>query len=259
MNPNLFTREFPANMKMSLGFIDEAVDGIYGAIKHKMCASLIAPAGCGKTVILRAITEKLGTGRYSVGYIKVSDLSARDMCREISNVVGAKSSGMYHSLVRNLNEYFSHEYHENSLRPVIMIDDAHEIRPKTLAILKTLTNYKMDSSLIVSFVLVGQPPLREILSRESLRDIAGRIFHHVELRLLSKDETTAYLKHRCDMAAKRIFPFDEGACIAIYEITHGNMRAIDHLALKSLDIAAGKNTETVDESIIVAARKFLWQ
>lgn len=121
-----------------------------------------------------------------------------------------------------------------------------------------LTNFEMDSKLIVSFILAGQPRLREILHSERLQDIAQRIFHHVELRLLSADESLDYMRHRCTIAGMKTFPFDEKSARAIFEITRGNMRAIDHLALKSLEMATKKNIGGVDEGMVLTARKSLW-
>ena len=48
---------------------------------------------------------------------------------------------------------------QESLRPVIILDEAHDMRPEVLAILRVLTNFEMDSKLVVSIVLAGQPRL----------------------------------------------------------------------------------------------------
>jgi type II secretory pathway predicted ATPase ExeA len=59
---------------------------------------------------------------------------------------------------------------QDSLRPVIVIDEAHDMRPDVLAVLRVLTNFEMDSKLVVSLVLCGQPPLRRSSASIACRD-----------------------------------------------------------------------------------------
>ncbi len=63
--------------------------------------------------------------------------------------------------------------------------------------LRLLTNFEMDSRLVVSLVLAGQPLLRTLLGRPEQAAMAQRLAHYATLRLLSRDETRAYVVHRC--------------------------------------------------------------
>lgn len=237
---------------------DEAEDGIRKTVERRMSASFIAPAGSGKTVVLRALRQRLAEARYHVSYIKVTNLSQRDMCREIASAVGAKPSGLYNALVRNIQERFDEDFSRDGRRPVLIIDEAHEMRPLTISILKLLTNFEMDSRLVVSFILAGQERLRDILNDPTFSDISTRIFHHSELRLLSRDESLEYLRFRCLSQGIEPLPFDDSSVAAIFELARGNMRAMNHLALKSLEIACEKQLSAVDQSIIIQAKKHLW-
>jgi general secretion pathway protein A len=116
----------------------------------------------------------------------------------------------------------------------------------------------MDSRLVLSVVLAGQPPLGTLLSREDLDAVAQRLAHYATLRLLSRDETTQYIEHRCAIAGAASTPLDGGAIDAIYEMSRGNLRAIDRLALKTLEIAAARDVETAASAHVAQARKQLW-
>jgi MSHA biogenesis protein MshM len=87
--------------------------------------------------------------------------------------------------------------------------------------------------------------------------VRQRIAHCATLRLLSRDESKSYIDHRMTEAGAQSTPFDPHSLEAVYEISRGNLRAIDHLARKSLEIAAKQGVPTVDETIVVAARKQL--
>ena len=78
------------------------------------------------------------------------------------------------------------------------------------------------------------------------------------MRLLSRDETRAYLEHRCTLAGTRTNPFDADAQETIFEMSRGNLRAIDRLALAALHLAAKTPATTVSSGDVIAARKSLW-
>jgi general secretion pathway protein A len=251
------TRELAENEHFPLPHIDEAKGGVLGAVKERMSAALVAPAGAGKTTMLRMIRAELPEARYCVRYVKVTSLGNRDMCREISAACGMPPAGNYPALVRKLQDHFEGCLETSGLRPVLLLDEAHDLRPETLAMLRILTNFDMDSRLVLSVVLAGQPPLAKMLKRDELQSLAGRIAHFATLRLLSRDETKKYIKHRCAVAGAADFPFDKGACESIYELTRGNLRAIDALALKALGKAAATEDPVVSSAHVTAARKEL--
>ena len=65
-----FTRELAENEHLPLPHLDEALRGIQGAVEERMSAALIAPAGAGKTTILRRLRSRLPEARYRVRYVK---------------------------------------------------------------------------------------------------------------------------------------------------------------------------------------------
>jgi len=253
-----FTREIPVDKHFRVSFITEAVDAIAQAVGQRMSAGFIGPAGAGKTAALRHLVSRLPEARYQVHYVNVSDLSKRDMCREIAAVMGVVPAGSYPMLVRRLQERFLSAARTDGLRPVVFIDDAHTMRPEVLGLLSVLTNFEMDSRLVVSIILAGQPPLRKMLRREELEDVAGRLSHVATLRLLSREETRDYIKHRVTVAGGRTVPFDEQAQEAIYETGRGNMRATDGVCLKALELAHKSGARVADANHVLEARKLIW-
>ena len=138
-----------------------------------------------------------------------------------------------------------------------LLDEAHDLRPEALAMLRLLTNFEMDSRLVVSVILAGQPPLSTLLRRPDQVAMAQRLAHYATLRLLSRDETRAYVEHRCAIAGAQANPFDDDAYEALFEISRGNLRALDRLALKALERAAQSGTQAVSTGDIIEARKGL--
>ncbi len=243
-----FTRELSVGDRFALPTLEEALESIRAMVERKQSAALVGAAGTGKTVLLRALSKSLPEARFRVHYVKVTGLSKRDFCRELCLVVGARPVGAYNSLVRQLQERMAALLDEDSLQPVLIIDEAHDMRPEVLSALRVLTNFDMDSRLVVSVVLSGQLELRQLLRRPELEAIGQRMAHWTSLRLLGRDETTAYVMHRLSLVGAQPDVFHPTALSALYISAGGNLRATNHLALKAMEeaCAAGHTTVTAD-------------
>jgi len=252
-----FTREIAVDRLFVLDPYTEAVDAVAAAVENRMSACVIAPAGSGKTVLARTIAARLPEARYRVRYTAVTGLSKRDMCREIALCMSLPPAGAYNHLVRRVQEAAVADLDVDAVRPVLILDDAHELRSDVIGMLRCLTNYDMDSRLVLSLVLVGQAPLAATLRRPEHEDMARRIIHYAVLGPLSRDEVQQYVAHRCAVAGAVNVPFDKGSLDAIYEVGRGNLRATDVIALKSLEVADRRNRDVVDATCVVEARRFM--
>ena len=253
-----FTREVRVGDHYGLTFFDQAKDGILRALEKRSSAALIAAAGSGKSTVLRSVLQGLPEARYATHYVKCTAINKRDMYREVARVCGVQSAGSFPALLNKLQEKFEGDLEDSGRRPVLFLDEAHDLRPDVLGMLRVLTNFQMDSRLVLSVVLAGQPELGKTLNREDQDAMARRILHYATLRPLSRDETAKYIEHRVTIAGAPLCPFDAGALDALYEIGRGNLRSTDNLALESLELAAAANLKVVGAGQVAAARKSLW-
>lgn len=253
-----FTREFSIEKRMTSELHDSALEGLTCAVHDRMSAALVGPAGTGKTVLLRALTDSLPEARYSVHYLKVANLTRRDMCREIATVIGCQATGQYNTLVRKIQERMRTCADNDGLRPVLVIDDAHEFRAEVLGIVRALTNFDMDSRLVVSVILCGQMDLRRMLARDELCDVSRRLAYCATLRNFSREQTHRYIKARLAMVGGSDSIFAKGAYEALYEISGGNMRATDRLALAAMQLAAANSAPQIEDIHVVSAKERIW-
>lgn len=252
-----FTREIDPYDRFETPAATEALAELRRTVENRMSAALIAPSGAGKTVLLRALKATLPEARYRIHDVKVTDLSKRDMCREIATVCGLEPVGTYPNLVRKLQVRFTAQVDEEGLRPVLLLDEAQDMRPEVLATLRILTNFDLDSRLVLSVILAGDSRLQSLLQRHELEPVRRRLAHVATLPLLARDQTRAYLQHRLQLAGASEEIFLDEAADAVHEITRGNLRAIDHLCFKSLEVAARRDKHDVTAAMVTEARRHL--
>lgn len=253
-----FTREISTRDRWMHAQYDESAQALLSAIEKRQSAALIAPAGCGKTMVLRTLVDRLPEARFRTHYVKVTDLSKRDFCRELCDACGARRAATYGSLVRSLQAHLGALVDEDSLRPVLVIDEAHDMRPDVLAILRVLTNFEMDSKLIVSIVLCGQPPLRTLLRRPQMEAVSRRIVYYGTLRTLTREEVPDYIRHRLHVTGLDRDVFNDEALDAVFEATQGNLRAIDRLATRAMEITCRGEAAHITPDHVVEARQTVW-
>ena len=97
-----FTREISVEKRWTNPSLEQPIAELRHTIEQRMSAVLIAPAGCGKTLVLRSVRAQLPEARYRTHYVKVTSLSKKDMCREITTTIGTRPAGTYPTLLRNL-------------------------------------------------------------------------------------------------------------------------------------------------------------
>ena len=83
-----FTRELAVAQRFPLPMFDEVLTALFRAVDQRGSAALVAPAGTGKTALLRALVDQLPEARYRVHYVKVTSIGKRDLCREMAAACG---------------------------------------------------------------------------------------------------------------------------------------------------------------------------
>ena len=252
-----FSREFETLNRFAPPFLDAEIERMKKTIASRECAVLVGPAGCGKTVVARTLRDQLSAGRYRLTYLKLSALGTRDMCRNVGLGIGLDVRGSIPGFISAFDQHFSKAYKDENQKNVIIFDDAHELRPEAFRLIRILTNFEMDSRLMLSIILVGQNSLKDKLSSPGMEDIKQRMSYYSEIRLFNSDETREYITHRLAQVGLTNMPFSEEALAVVFDITRGNMRAIDKICGTALRLAQEKKLSTVNPMEIAAARSRL--
>ena len=100
---------------------------------------------------------------------------------------------------------------------------------------------------------MGLPELREILKRNVLQSLTGRIAIRVHLPPLDADQVKQYVRHRMTAAGCQREVFAQDGLLLISKATGGIMRRIDVLATRCLELAVQGKSNLVDATVAEAA------
>lgn len=229
---------------------------LYGAGESGGFVLLTGEVGTGKTTVCRAFLEQIPEG-VDVALILNPAMTANELllgiCDEFRVSVPEGERSVKH-LVDRLNRYLL-EAHANGRRPVLMIDEAQNLRPKVLEQIRLLTNLETTKHKLLQIFLVGQPELRRMLEREGLRQINQRITARFHLRPLSLGETGDYIRHRVAVAGVDRPLFTAKAVRRIHQFSGGVPRLINILCDRALLGACVTRANQVTPAIVAKAAR----
>jgi type II secretory pathway predicted ATPase ExeA len=137
-------------------------------------------------------------------------------------------------------------------KPVVAIDDAQDMKESALLSVKNLVNFNSDSKSKITFVLCGQPELKETLRYSRLASVHQRIRHWVEFSGLSLKDSCEYIDHAVTRAGRPSPIFSDNAKAEIHKRSLGIPRRINRVCLRTLFEGAAQGRTIIDESDVVS-------
>ena len=208
----------------------------YGISEAGGFIQLTGEVGTGKTTVLRSLLQQLPP-HCDVALILNPRVTPAEfllaICDELHVQVPEGSANSVKALV-DLLTHFLLDAHGRGRRIVLMVDEAQNLDPDVLEQVRLLTNLETATQKLLQIILIGQPELREVLSRPELRQLAQRITGRYHLEALRKAETIAYIRHRGRVAGATRDLFTPGAQREIHRLSSGVPRIINVIADRAL-------------------------
>jgi type II secretory pathway predicted ATPase ExeA len=185
-------------------------------------------AGTGKTILLRRLLNRIGDD-VSVGLITNTHHSFGELLRWILHAFNLDDSGGSRARLHQVFiDYLIAQYARNR-RTMLIVDEAQNMSVAALEELRMLSNINSEKDLLLQVVLVGQPPLRDILCRPELEQFAQRVAVDYHIEPLNAAETRGYIRHRLQVAGGECELFTDDACEAVHVRSSGIPRLINLL------------------------------
>lgn len=247
---NPFSPQVPASALWVPARIESFCWRIEQQIGEGGFALALGDPGSGKSAGLRILTERLSSIRdLSIGVLSRPQASLADFYRELGHLFGVALAphNRWRSCEVLREKWLTHI--ENSLyRPVLLVDEAQEMKDEVFGELRLLSSADLDSRSILTIILCGDHRLSHRLEGSGLLPIASRIRSRLRLDALSPKELAECLNHLCAAAGNPKLmtpPLVRTLC----EHAAGNLRLLMNMANEILLNACRQEREQIDEGL----------
>jgi general secretion pathway protein A len=228
---------------------------VYGIRERRGFIEITGEVGAGKTTLCRALLNEFDTDT-KIALILNPFLTDIELLRAINEELYIDSSGeTTKELLDTLNKYLI-DQHAAGRNVVLLIDESQNLPIQTLEQIRIISNLETVKAKLIQIVLVGQPELRQLLSKPELRQLNQRITVRYHISPLSRRETDDYIYHRLKVAGDQGgITFSKEAIDLIFKITSGVPRMINILCDHALLSGFVFERFDIDEELIKKARR----
>jgi len=114
--------------------------------------------------------------------------------------------------------------------------------------LRFLLNDQMDSTSLITLVLLGQPDLAHKLRFAPYEALHQRIAVRYHLKPLDLEETAGYIKHHLRIAGYQDQLFSDSFISGVYDHTKGVARKVNNVCRGALLLGATEHKQILDET-----------
>lgn len=227
----------------------------YGLSQGGCFIVLTGEVGTGKTTLCRNLLNDLPDD-VEVALILNANINEQELLQTVCDELKVPYKEGY-SQKQLLDQIYRHlliKFADNH-QTVLIIDEAQLLQRDVLEQIRLLTNLETTKSKLLQIILIGQPELNDMLSRNDLRQLAQRVTARYHLGALQKNEIADYVNFRLRVAGCRKPLFTKQALSQLFKSTDGIPRRINVLADHALLSAYSKTQVLVDAKSVKAASK----
>lgn len=202
---------------------------------------LIGAAGCGKTMLLRAIQDTLVQRRAIVFFRFQPYATFDDLLDSLLTELGI--SPVPETRPERLNA-LSAQLESRPSPAALLVDEAHCFADSALADFAELAAWRIGTPGGLQVLLAGRPELEEKLKRPALAKVAARVSTMAHVAPLTPDELGRYVAHRIAVAQRHLghlrsnaapsHPFAPTALDQVFRYSQGVPRIVNRLCGRAL-------------------------
>ncbi len=224
---------------------------LYGMGESGGFVQLTGEVGTGKTTLCRSLLEQ-APADVDVALILNPRQTPQELVASVCDELGVAYPPGTESLkvLTDLLNRHLLDRHEAGRRTVLVIDEAQNLSAEALEQVRLLTNLETTTHKLLQILLIGQPELRELMARRDLRQLAQRVTARYHLPPLTAEETTAYIRHRLEVAGCAEPLFTAGAVRRIHRLSGGVPRVVNVLCDRALLGGYAEGRRRIDRRLV---------
>ena len=231
-----------------------ALDVLKETHDHRTGLSLLqGPTLSGKSILIRSYIDSIEQD-CAVALVNGKGLNTTNLLLDVLHQFGYDMDLSSANELLGLLRVFALQQAASTVPPLLIIENAHELKPSALRALCELAELRVQAGSALKMVLVSDRSLEPVISSPAMQAISDRLLHDFHLHPMTRNEATDYL-HEKLRAAGTDFPafvFPNALCDELWEASGGWPGIIDRIALLAL-----ARTETLPVTSEVVERPTL--
>lgn len=231
----------------------------YGINTDGVFVMLTGDVGAGKTTVSRClldqVPEDVNIALILNPKVTVAELLAT-ICDEL-HIPYPSGCSSVKTFVDAINSFLL-DAHSRGRKTVLLIDEAQNLGPDVMEQIRLLTNLETNQQKLLQIIMIGQPELRNMLSRPEMSQLSQRITARYHMGPLSKEDVALYVNHRLFVAGAKLAIFPSSLIKELHRLSHGIPRMINIICDRALLGTYIQGKSFVDrKSLITAAGEVL--
>jgi type II secretory pathway predicted ATPase ExeA len=245
---NPFSPELPNEALLLTAKIESFAWRVEQLVQEGGFALISGESGTGKSAVLRIIALRLSTLReVVVGVLERPQSKSADFYRELGDIFSVKLSPSNRwGGFRALRERWRAHVASSRIKPLLLVDEAQEMKPEVLSELRILSSADFDATSLLTVVLSGDGRLLELLRHEDLVPLGTRIRARLNTQPASREELLELLNHALAKAGNPSLMTAE-LMDTLVDHCAGNYRLLMTMGSELLAHGMAHETEQLDE------------
>lgn len=213
-------------------------------------ALVTGESGTGKTIALRLLAHRLNSlPDVLAGTLTRPQSRLGDFYRELGELFGITLSVHNRwNCFKALREKWEAHMAATLWRPVLIVDEAQEMRPDVLSELRLLSSAHFDSQSVLTIVLCGDGQLLELLRLPRLLPLGTRIRTRLTLEYATPKQLAELLTHLLAAAGNPRL-MSPALVTTVCEHAAGNFRVLANMAAELLTEGLQREVSQLDEKL----------
>jgi type II secretory pathway predicted ATPase ExeA len=246
-----FTKEIDtANLYVHPQF-SAMVDDLNFLFENRGIGLFTGEVGCGKSTALRAACQALSAQTHKTVYLHRGLDNAGALYTQIALQLNLTPRFRKSDVAAQVLTAIAESYTQQKIQTVVVIDEAHLLKPDILDEVRLVHNSRFDSADCLATALVGQTPLRKTLDLNRFLPLKQRLCVMAHLGALSREQSYKYIQHHLAVSKSNVKIFMDNAVETIVAVSKGVPRIINTVALKSMTLAAHNKMTVVDQDCVM--------